>query len=130
MLSLIEKIYSDSKVLEEDFLEASIVSERIRSALLVSVLVFVIFMILIIYLFFRSDYESMFQNYPGIVILLLAIIILVLYELSVRYWLGKKDHHKNIYTKHLSYINSLVEVSLPGMLLVFLVQFPIHRLHF
>lgn len=120
MLSLIEKIYSDSKVLEKDFLEASIVSERIRAALLVSVLGFVILAVIILFLFFKSDYESLFQNYPGIIVLLLAIFVLVIYELSVRYLLGKTANQKVIYTKRLSYINSIIEISLPSILLVFL----------
>lgn len=120
MLSLIEKIYSDSKVLEKDFLEASIVSERIRAALLVSVLGFVILAVIILFLFFKSDYDTLFQNYPGIIVLLLAIFILVIYELSVRYLLGKTANQKVIYTKRLSYLNALIEISMPSILLIFL----------
>lgn len=120
MFSLMEKIYSDSKVLEKDFFEASIVSERIRAAMLVSVLGFVILAVIILFLFFKSDYESLFQNYPGIIVLLLAIFILVMYELSVRHLLGKTIIQKGLYTKWLSYLNSIIEISLPSILLVFL----------
>jgi adenylate cyclase len=120
MKSILEKISGDKKLFETEFLEALLGNERLRARLLVYVLIFVTVSILILYKSFSLDYNSLFQSYQGILVLIISIFILVVYELSIWYLLGKSKNPNRIKTQVLRYINSFIEISIPSILLIFL----------
>ena len=116
----IEKNTTSVETFETDFLKEIVGNERLRAAYLAYVLGFVVFAILILYIFFRPDYDNLFQNYLAIVVLLLSISAIVIYELSVRYLLGRLRLPSRLYTRSIGYINALIEIILASFLLAFL----------
>lgn len=105
---------------ENEFIIAIVNNERLRTAMLAVVLGFVFVTIIILFIFFRVDYDTLFQDQLGIIVLLLSISILAIYEWSVHYLLGKQKIHTRLHTQFLSYINSFIEISLPSFLLILL----------
>jgi len=116
----IEKNTTSVETFETDFLKEIVGNERLRAVYLAYVLGFVVFAILILYIFFRPDYDNLFQNYLAIVVLLLSITAIVIYELSVRYLLGRMRFPSRLYTRSIGYINALIEIILASFLLAFL----------
>ena len=94
----IEENATSVETFETDFLKEIVGNERLRAVYLAYVLGFVVFAILILYIFFRPDYDNLFQNYLAIVVLLLSISAIVIYELSVRYLLGRMRFPSRLYT--------------------------------
>ncbi|MCW0482282.1 adenylate/guanylate cyclase domain-containing protein [Gaoshiqia sediminis] len=98
-------------------------SERLRALILISLLGLEAVLLIIIYFFYRTEYISLFNTHIAIYAILIFTLIMILYESSVHYFIGKEmalfSHHRSAF----GYLNSFSEITLLTILFIFIVEY-------
>ncbi len=122
MKSPTTEIKFSGDILEKAYLNETLNSERLRVTILAGLLGFVVIALLILFSFFQKEYEQLFKDNQAIYTLLIFILIIIAYELVVRYFLGKRAvTHKNP-PVFLRYLNAFLETSMPTILLIIVIH--------
>ena len=107
-------------ILEEALSNEALKGERIRSTILAGVLTFVAFSFLALYLYSYEEYVHVFRTGAPVYSVMIFFALVVLYELSIRFVIGRRIvSHKNL-PEWLRYVNTFVETSTPTLLLILL----------
>ena len=98
-------------------------SERFRALLLIGLLALEAFLLIIIYLFYSDQYILLFNSHIALYAILIFTVIIIVYELLVHYFLGKRFllfiQHRYVF----AYLNVFSEISLLTILFVFILEF-------
>lgn len=98
-------------------------SERLRALILIGLLGVEAIFLLIIYFFYSEEYLQVFNTRISIYAILIFTAIMIVYESLVHYFLGKRSKFLSLNPRFFSYFNSLSEVSLLSILLIFIVEY-------
>lgn len=113
-------LYTSEKTFEREFLQAALLNERLRAVLLATVLSFVLVVFVLLKLIFPQGYAAIFDDGMAMITLLIFVMLIVVYELFVWYWIGKQKSPHIKPFPWLRYLNAFVEISLPSLLLFLL----------
>ena len=107
---------------EQAFFSETLQSERFRVTILAGLFGFIIIALLILYSFFSEEYLHIFKDHQAIYSLLIFILLIIAYELLVRYFLIKRvDVAKNP-SNFLRYLNAFFEISMLTILLIVIIH--------
>ncbi len=98
-------------------------SERLRALILIGLLGLEAVFLIIIYMFYREEYLSIFKTQISIYAILIFTAVIIVYESFVHYLLGKRNMFFAVNPRFFSYLNSFSEVSLLSILLIFIVEY-------
>ena len=98
-------------------------SERLRTGILIGLLGLEGVMLLVIYLFYKEEYFSLFSSHIAIYAVLIFMTIIVIYELILHYYRHYFRKKTNISYTLKGYINAFFEVSLLSLLLIFIIRY-------
>lgn len=96
-------------------------SKRLRATILIGLLGFEGIFLLIIFLFFSDQYRSLFHSDLAIYAVLLFMLIIIVYELIVHYFIPKRKVYSERMSQLAGYLNSFSEITLMTLLLVFII---------
>jgi len=114
--------------IEELFNIEILKSERKRSTILIGLLALEAMFLFIIYAFYRDEYLQLFKNYISIYALLIFTAIIIVYEFTTHYLIGKKKNFLFLSPRFFGYFNSFSEISLLSMLLIYIVEYSEHTI--
>jgi adenylate cyclase len=98
-------------------------SERLRTGILIGLLGLEGIMLLIIYLFYKKEYFSLFTSQIALYAVLIFMVIIVIYELILHYYWQHCRKSTNYNSALAGYLNAFFEISLLSLLLVFIIQY-------
>ncbi len=98
-------------------------SERLRALILIGLLGLEAIFLLVIYFIYSEEYLHMFKTHIAIYAILIFTAIIIVYELLVHYFIGKRGKYLILNSRFFGYFNSFSEVSLLSFLLIFIVEY-------
>ncbi len=98
-------------------------SERLRSIILIGLIGLEAIFLLVIYLFYSEEYLHMFKTHIAIYAILIFTAIIIVYELLIHYFIGKRGKYLILNSRFFGYFNSFSEISLLSILLIFIVEY-------
>lgn len=107
----------EAESFKEQFLRETLFTERLRTSVLAALLMLVLVSLLVLYAFARTEYTRIFQSESPIYLVSLVIVLAVLYELLVRFFVTRQIAAQRTPPTGLRYVNAFLEVSLPTVLL-------------
>lgn len=119
----IKTVRKDAFTIEESFnLEISN-SERLRSLLLIALLGLEAVLLIVIYLFYREQYNALFNSPISLYAILIFTLLIIVYESFAHYFIGKgiplHSRHKSAF----GYLNTFSEITLLTVLFIFIVEY-------
>lgn len=98
-------------------------SERLRALILIGLLGLEAVLLMVIYIFYRHQYLSLFNTHIAIYAILIFTLIIIVYEAFIHYFIGKRMgmffHHRSIF----GYVNAFSEITLLTLLFIFIVEY-------
>ncbi len=115
---------SNDNISKEELFNVEVLkSERLQSIILIGLLGFEAILLIVIYLFYREEYISIFKTNISIYAILIFTAIIIIYESFIYYLLGKKGKSYFLSAQFIGYFKSFSEVSLLSLLLIFIVEY-------
>lgn len=112
-----------NQILESLYYHEIAKSTRLRTLILIGLLVFVGLSLLLIYLSFDKEYIEIFKSNIPIYALLIFALIIITYELVVHYLVTWRSGLFNLRTKFSAYSTTFSEIGLLSLLLVAVVEY-------
>lgn len=113
----------DSFTIEESFNIEISSSERLRSLLLISLLGLEAVLLIVIYLFYREQYNALFNSPISLYAILIFTLLIIVYESFAHYFIGKgiplRFHRKSVF----AYLNTFSEITLLTALFIFIIEY-------
>ncbi len=116
-------VRKDSFTIEESFNIEISSSERLRSLLLIALLGLEAVLLIVIYLFYREQYNGLFNSPISLYAILIFTLLIIVYESFVHYFIGKGIplyfQRKSVF----GYLNTFSEITLLTVLFIFIIEY-------
>ena len=109
-----------SSIFEQQLATEIIASERMRSTVLAALFGSVGIVFIMLFFFFRSEYSRIFGSEATVGVIGSFLTIIVLYELLVRFMIGRFIVAHRQIPEALRYVNAFIETSTPTLLMIIL----------